>query len=133
MSANPMLAMKPGEAMIPTGSPGSEVLGQAQLQAMLNMLVLGMSPQAAVEAPRFASYSWPASALPHTFHPARLNLEEDIGADVGATLSDRGHDIAWWPKRVWRAGSVCTIWLDQKSGILQGGADPRRNACAIGR
>ena len=133
MSADPMLVMKPGEAMIPIGSPGSEILGQAQLQAMLNMLVFGMSPQAAVEAPRFASYSWPASALPHTFHPARLNLEEVIGADVGEALSDRGHDIAWWPKWIWRAGSVCIICLDQKSGILQGAADPRRNACAIGR
>ena len=36
-------------------------------------------------------------------------------------------------RKPWRAGSVCTICLDQKSGILQGGADPRRNACAIGR
>ena len=41
-------------------------------------------------------------------------------------------------RKPWRAGSVVVarfvwIWLDQKSGILQGGADPRRNACAIGR
>lgn len=133
MSANPMLAIKPGEALIPIGSPGSEVLGQAQLQVMLNMLVFGMSPQPAVEAARFACYSWPASALPHTFHPARLNLEADIGEEIGKTLANRGHDIRWWPERIWRAGSVCTIWLDQKSGVLQGGADPRRNASAIGR
>lgn len=133
MSANPMLAIKPGEVMAPIGSPGSEVLGQAQLQVLLNMLVFGMSPQTAVEAPRFASYSWPASALPHTFHPARLNVERDIGEAVGDALAGMGHDIQWWPSRIWRAGSVCTIWLDQRSGVLQGGADPRRNASAIGR
>lgn len=132
MSANPMLAIKPGEAMIPIGSPGSEVLGQAQLQVMLNMLVFGMSPQVAVEAPRFASYSWPASALPHSYHPARLNVERDVGDDVGATLAGMGHDIQWWPEQMWRAGSVCTILADLASGVLHAGADPRRTACAVG-
>ena len=64
MSANPMIAMRKGEMVMPLGSPGSEVLGQAQVQAFLNKVVFGMDPQAAVEAPRVASYSWPGSALP---------------------------------------------------------------------
>jgi len=71
MSANPMLAMRGDSLVMPVGSPGSEVLGQSQLQALLNVHVFGMSPQAAVEAPRFASYSWPGSALPHEYHPGR--------------------------------------------------------------
>ncbi len=132
MSANPMLAIKPGEVMLPLGSPGSEVLGQAQLQVLLNILVFGMNPQAAVEAPRFASQSWPASALPHTYHPGRLTLERGIGADVGAALEQKGHDIHWWPNREWRAGSVCTIRADRKTGVLHAGADPRRTAYAVG-
>lgn len=132
MSANPMLAMKPGEFMLPLGSPGSEVLGQAQLQVLLNILVFGMGPQAAVEAPRFASYSWPASALPHTYLPGRLNLEQDIGEETGAALADLGHDVQWWPSRAWRAGSVCAIHADLNTGLLRGGADVRRAAAAAG-
>ena len=132
MSANPMLAVKPGETVLPLGSPGSEVLGQAQLQVLLNILVFGMTPQAAVEAPRFASFSWPASALPHAYHPARLKVERGVGEEVGQTLAARGHEIQWWPDQEWRAGSVCTIRADQSNGILHGGADPRRMAYAVG-
>ena len=132
MSANPMLAVKPGESVMPFGSPGSEVLGQAQLQVMLNMLIFGMGPQAAVEAPRFASYSWPASALPHTYHPARLNLEGDVGGETGDALAVLGHDVHWWPSLAWPAGSVCVIQADQRTSLLLGGADPRRAAAAGG-
>jgi len=132
MSANPMLAAKPGEVLLPLGSPGSEVLGQAQLQALANMLVFGMSPQAAVEQPRFASYSWPASALPHAYAPGRLKLERDIGEATGAALADLGHDVEWWPSLEWRAGSVGAIHADLATGLLRGGADPRRSAAAAG-
>jgi gamma-glutamyltranspeptidase / glutathione hydrolase len=132
MSANPMLAVKSGEIVMPFGSPGSEVLGQAQLQVMLNILVFGMGPQAAVEAPRFASYSWPASALPHTYYPARLNLEEDAGRATGDALALLGHDVQWWPSLAWPAGSVCVIQADLRTGLMLGGADPRRAAAAGG-
>ncbi|MCB1745048.1 MAG: gamma-glutamyltransferase, partial [Gammaproteobacteria bacterium] len=132
MSANPMLAIEPGRSVTPIGSPGSEVLGQAQLQVLLNLSVFGMSPQAAVEAPRFASYSWPASAIPHTYLPARLTLEQAIADDCGEALRALGHDVQRWPQRDWRAGSVCTIHCDLVSGIRCAGADPRRSAYAIG-
>ena len=55
MSANPAIAIKPGEMVMPFGSPGSEVLGQAMVQVFLNQAVFGMDPQSACEAPRFAS------------------------------------------------------------------------------
>ena len=61
MSANPAIAVRNGTLVMPFGSPGSEVLGQAMLQVFLNQAVFGMDPQSAVEAPRFASYSWPES------------------------------------------------------------------------
>ena len=132
MSANPMLAMRDGEMIMPFGSPGSEVLGQSQLQVFLNVHVFGMSPQAAVEAPRFASYSWPASALPHEYHPGRLTLEGNIGSDVGAALSALGHEVIWWPVREWLSGSVCAILMDPRTGLKQAGADHRLTAYAIG-
>jgi len=132
MSASPMLGIAEGRFMMPFGSPGSEVVGQAQLQVFLNVNVFGMSPQAAVEAPRFASYSWPGSALPHAYHPGRINLEGRIDRAAGDDLAARGHKVEWWPERKWLAGSVCTMRIDAQSGIRQAGADPRRTAYAVG-
>jgi len=132
MSANPMMAIREGQSVASFGSPGSEVLGQAQLQVFLNVNVFGMDPQAAVEAPRFASYSWPASAIPHSYHPGRLNLEADIGDAVGTDLTARGHRIEWWPPRKWAAGSVCSVGIDLTTGLRYGAADPRRTAYAVG-
>jgi gamma-glutamyltranspeptidase/glutathione hydrolase len=132
MSANPAIAIKPGQCVLPFGSPGSEVLGQAMLQAFLNIAVFDMDPQSAVEAPRFASYSWPESTLPHAYRPGQLNLEADLGAATGAALAALGHKIEWWPERKYAAGSVCAILSDLETGVKWAGADPRRTAYAVG-
>lgn len=132
MSANPAIAIRPGELVMPFGSPGSEVLGQAMLQVFLNQMVFKMDPQSAVEAPRVASYSWPESALPHTYKPGRLCLERDIGQATGEQLAKLGHDLEWWPERKYLAGSVVTIQSDLVTGLKWAGADPRRTAYAVG-
>jgi gamma-glutamyltranspeptidase / glutathione hydrolase len=132
MSANPAIAIKAGEMVMPFGSPGSEVLGQAMVQVFLNQAVFGMDPQSACEAPRFASYSWPESALPHSYRPGHLCVEEDVGAATGEALSALGHRVEWWPERKYLAGSACTIQSDLRSGVKWAGADPRRTAYAVG-
>jgi gamma-glutamyltranspeptidase/glutathione hydrolase len=129
MSANPAIAIRNGSLVMPFGSPGSEVLGQAMLQVFLNQAVFGMDPQSAVEAPRFASYSWPESTLPHPYRPGRLCVEADIPS---AALAVLGHDIETWPERKYLAGSVVTIQADLTTGIKWAGADPRRTAYAVG-
>ncbi len=132
MSANPAIAIKPGEMVMPFGSPGSEVLGQAMVQVFLNQVVFDMDPQSACEAPRFASYSWPESTLPHSYRPGHLCVEEDVGAATGETLAAFGHQVEWWPERKYLAGSVCTFQSDLRSGVKWAGADPRRTAYAVG-
>lgn len=132
MSANPAIAMIPGQIVMPFGSPGSEVLGQAMAQVFLNQAVFGMDPQSAVEAPRFASYSWPESALPHSYRPGVLCVEENVGAAVGEQLSALGHRVEWWPERKYLAGSVVTIRSELDTGLKWAGADPRRTAYAVG-
>ena len=132
MSANPAIAIRPGEWIMPFGSPGSEVLGQAMLQTFLNVAVFDMDPQSAVEAPRAASASWPQSALPHAYYPGRLNVEADVGEDVISALAALGHGMEVWPARKYLAGSVCMILSDLRSGVKWAGADPRRTAYAVG-
>jgi len=132
MSANPAIAIKDGQIVMPFGSPGSEVLGQAMLQGFLNQAVFGMDPQSAVEAPRFASYSWPESTLPHAYKPGHLCVEADIGPGVTDALAALGHRIEHWPARKYLAGSVVTIRHDLETDIRWAGADPRRTAYAVG-
>jgi gamma-glutamyltranspeptidase / glutathione hydrolase len=130
LTPNPALAVSRDGRVIPFGTPGGDVQAQAMAQVLMNLLVFGMNPQAAVEAPRFASYSFPDSFEPHDFYPGRLHLEAGIGQAVGADLTARGHDVRWWPDLTWRAGAVCMI--DSYRGMHAGAADPRRPCYAIG-
>ncbi len=132
MSANPAIAIKANEMVMPFGSPGSEVLGQAMVQLFLNQALFGMDPQSACEAPRFASYSWPELQLPHAYRPGHLCVEEDVGAATCDALEALGHRVERWPERKYLAGSVCTIQSDLRTGVKSAGADPRRTAYAIG-
>lgn len=132
LTCSPALALRNGKAFMPFGSPGNDVQPQAMLQVFLNLNVFGMDMQTAIEAPRFATYSYPASSEPHDYHPARLNLEQRIPRATGEALASLGHDIKWWPEIEWRAGAVCAIRVNPDTGVLEGGADPRRLAYALG-
>jgi len=132
LTPNPALAIKNGHVHMPFGTPGGDVQTQAMLQVFLNINVFGMSPQDAVEAPRFASYSYPGSFEPHPYFPGRLYLESRIERGTAEDLAQRGHKIHWWDDMTWLAGAVCTIVADRKNGVLHGGADPRRPAYVLG-
>ena len=57
---------------MPFGTPGGDVQTQAMLQVLLNLSAFGMDLTSAVEAPRFATYSFPSSFEPHEDCPAGL-------------------------------------------------------------
>lgn len=132
LTPNPALAIGANGSVMPFGTPGGDVQQQAMLQVLLNRAVFNMTLQEAVEAPRFASYSFPDSFEPHDYHPGRLNIEQAIGETIGQDLAHRGHDVNWWPNNTWRAGSVCMIEADASRGVMFAGADPRRPCYALG-
>ncbi|MDP6875697.1 MAG: gamma-glutamyltransferase [Alphaproteobacteria bacterium] len=132
LTPNPAIAIRPGEWSLPLGTPGADVQCQAMAQTLLNIDAFEMNPQLAVEAPRFASYSFPQSFAPHAYHPGLLKMEARIGEDVGAELSEMGHKVEWWGEWSWLAGSMCTIRHNLKTGLLESGADPRRAGYALG-
>lgn len=132
LTPNPAIAIAKGERMVPLGTPGGDVQVQAMLQTLLNLFVFEMGPQAAVEAPRFASYSFPNSFEPHDYHPGLLKLEGGIDAAIGRQLETLGHRIEWWPDMFWLAGSIGMIDANRRTGLLCAGADPRRMAYALG-
>jgi gamma-glutamyltranspeptidase/glutathione hydrolase len=132
LTPNPALAMARGKMAMPFGTPGGDVQTQAMLQVFLNVNLFGMDVQEAIEAPRIASYSFPSSFEPHAYHPGRLNLEGRIDKETGEELQRLGHKVEWWPEWTWQAGAVCTIVADKVTGVLKGGADPRRPSYAVG-
>lgn len=122
----PALARKPGEWIMPFGSPGNDVQPQAMLQVFLNMHVWGMTPQAAIDEPRFATFSYPRSSAPHPYQPGLLNLENRLPQSTLDSLRALGHRAEFWPDWTMLAGGVCAIFADERTGMMEGGSDPRR-------
>ena len=132
VTPNPVMLLSEGRPVIALGTPGGDLQPQALLQALLNMLEFGMDPQAAVEAPRFVSWSFPNSREPHAYHPGLLALESRIPRETGDALASLGHEVTWWPPRTGRAGGVGLVRLDRSRGMFEAAADFRRAAYALG-
>ncbi len=127
LTPNPAIAVKPGEWVMPFGSPGNDMQPQAMLQVLLNMVVWGMTPQQAVEQPRFGSASYPRSSEPHSYDPDLLYVENRISPDTISALRAKGHDAKAWPAWEWVSGAVCAIVAQANgSGLIEGASDPRR-------
>ena len=133
LTPNPAMVIKDGELFMAFGTPGLDAQVQAMTQVFLNIVEFGMDPQEAIEAPRAISYSFPGSSWPHPYLPGRLNLEGRIDEVTANALESLGHDIERWPEWTELAGGACAIVVDRERGILQGGADPRRESYALGR
>ena len=132
LTPNPGMIMRDGRVFAPYGSPGSDVQPQAMVQLAVDLIDFGLEPQAAVEAPRVASYSYPRSDHPHPYAPAAVSAESRLSPDVLKELANRGHQVNPWPAYTPRAGSLCTVVVDDDHGFLIGAADPRRISYAFG-
>ena len=132
LTPNPAMAVREGKTLIPFGTPGGDVQCQAMLQSFVNFAVFGMDVQAAIESPRFGTFSFPNSFEPHPYHPGRLMLEGRFDAATRDALVALGHDVDMWDDLTPRAGGMCMIAADLETGVLSGGADPRRQSYAVG-
>lgn len=126
LTPSPALAIRDKRWYMPFGAPGTDIQPQAMLQVLLNMFVFGMAPQKAIDQPRFATYSFPATPDPHHYYPGRATLERRFTAETAEELSALGHQVTWWQDWDWLAGAVCAVIADRKTGMLEGGADMRR-------
>ncbi len=126
LTPSPAIIRRQGEWIMPIGSPGNDVQPQAMLQVFLNMTLWGMTPQTAIDQPRFATFSYPRSSSPHSYDPGMMNLEADIGDETADALRGLGHDVRIWPEWEYQAGGVCTVRADMQTGMMEGGSDPRR-------
>ena len=132
LTPNPGLVMKDGKPFMPIGTPGGDQQAQAMVQVFLNVAEFGMNVQEAIEAPRFGSYNFPDSFAPHPYYPGRLSVEARLDAAVGEALKAKGHRVHQWEDWTALAGAVCAIVVDPHTPVVTGGADPRREAYAMG-
>jgi len=118
---SPTMALYPsGEFAFTLGTPGGDSQTQTILQITHNMLVFGMTPQQAIEAPRFRSLSG-----------LRLAIEDRVSEEALLDLRQRGHLLNL--VEGWTAifGGAHMIHHDPETGVLTAAADPRREAYAI--
>ena len=101
--------------------------------SLVSPFAFGMSTQDAIEAPPFATQSFPNSFEPREEFPGRLVVEGRIPEPATRELAARGHDVERMADYSIKMAGVCAIELDVVSGIMEGGADPRRMSCVMGR
>jgi gamma-glutamyltranspeptidase/glutathione hydrolase len=123
------LVMKGDLPFMIVGSPGGDDQVFRTLQTLLNVVDFGMNVQEAIEAPRWATRSFPASPFPHTMYPGEMSVEQRVPEAVRAALITRGHKLK--VAGPWTMGSLAAIVVDPKTGVLSAGTDPRVDAYAI--
>ncbi len=130
ITLTPTLVLKDGQPFMVLSTPGGDNQDQGLLQVLLNIIEFGMNPQEAVEAPRFDTQHYVSSFDNHEFLPGVLNVESRIPAEVISQLGSRGHKLKI--QSAWGTGSSPTVIMyDVKTGVISGGADPRRGRYAL--
>ena len=128
LNNSPIIVLKDGKFVMAVGTPGGETIGQTQFQVLLNVLDFGMSIQDAVAAPRMALV-----ADPNFYKPGaaiKVRIENRISEDVANALKSMGHDAELIGG--YSLGSMQGILVNQQTGTMAAGADPRRVAYAVG-
>jgi len=123
------LVMKGSQPFMIVGSPGGDDQVFRTMQTLMNVVDFGMNVQEAIEAPRWATRSFPASPFPHTMYPGEMSVEQRVPEVVRAGLIARGHKLR--VGGAWTMGSLAAILVDPKTGVLNAGTDPRVDAYAI--
>lgn len=118
----PGIATRNGKLWLSYGVMGTVQQAQGQLQVLSNMIDFGMSPQQALNAPRFS------------YRPleGEIGLEPLVDSSVANSLRTLGHRIVIRDSHPLYFGGGQVIARDAESGTLTGGSEPRNDGCAVG-
>ena len=112
----PAMLKKEGKVIKPFGVMGGQYQSTGHARFVTNVSDFGLSPQAAMDAPRcFAEGDV-------------LNVETGYSDTVRSELSALGHNVQTPETAI--GGSQAILLHD--NGVLEGGRDPRKDGCAIG-
>ena len=115
-SMAPMIAERDGRVVYALGLPGALRIFPSAMQALINLIDHGMTPQEAVEAPRIFTQG-------HT-----LEVESAIPDGVIAALSARGHPVVRSPRIA--GGMSCIAFAED--GMMTGAACWRADGTPVG-
>ena len=119
----PSLAFRNGRPWMTFGTMGGDNQGQWLLQFFLYRAAFGMTIQEAIEAPKLSTEHFPGFFAPHEGFPNRVRIEPRFGSKVLEELRRRGHVLDVAPD--WSEGFVSAAQIDEESGRLEAGCDPR--------
>lgn len=121
----PAMALKDGRPFMAFGTMGGEGQPQTQTAMLTRVVDFGYDIQQAIEAPRWLyGRTWGEESK-------TLKLEGRIPDAVATELKRRGHDVEMMENWSQKMGHAQGIVLDQESGVLQAGADPRGDGIAL--
>src|SRR5579883_1093621 len=129
VTLSPMIITKDGQLYITMSTPGGDNQDQALLQVLLNIIEFGMTPQQAVEAPRFQTEHFYASFGFHQFTPGRVALEGRIPVSTAKKMESMGHKVQMAGDY---SNASAPVVIMNKDGALHGGADFRRGRYIFG-
>jgi gamma-glutamyltranspeptidase/glutathione hydrolase len=121
----PMIVFKGGSLFLVLGSPGGLRIFSSLTQILANILDFGMDLDAAIEAPRFFSYSVDGKPRP-------IHLESRIPADVQRALEALGHKIQVREDYDKYFGGAQALMILHHPRRILGGADSRRDGVGAG-
>lgn len=116
-SMTPTIVVKEDRLSAVLGAPGGSRIITSVLQALLNNLAYGFNAASSVSLPR----------IHHQWKPDILYYEQGISKDTREKLEAMGHKL----ERTQAIGHVMLIQV-REDGTIEGGADPRRPAAAMG-
>jgi len=129
---SPLLIMKDGRPFMGLSTPGGDQQIQSLLQVFLNVVVWGMSPEQAVDQPRFGSYNFPGTGTAVNDNQALLRLEGRIPSETFEALARLGHNVESWGLWNWHACAPTVSYRAPDTGVLIAAGDVRRETSALG-
>lgn len=120
-SMSPTLILEDGQPFATIGSPGGSRIITTVAMLISDLIDFDMDIQSAINTPRINNYQ-----------SGPLKIEARIPLDVQNQLLQMGHELDVRKDFDLYFGGAQGVIIDQKSGVLHGGADPRRDGKAIG-
>lgn len=116
----PTIVLKDDKPFMAFGSPGGRRQHGACVQTFIHVVDHGMRVQDAASAPRIHCEG------------NTLWMEGRIPEAMRKTLRGMGHEVVDMPGTTMFFGGLNAVLVDQKTGKLHGGADPRRPCASVG-
>jgi gamma-glutamyltranspeptidase/glutathione hydrolase len=128
----PFVVMKDGKPFLGLSTPGGDQQAQALLQVFLNIVEWGMSPEQAVDQPRFGSYNFPGTGSEINRSPGIMRLEDRIPQETVEALKAMGHNVQSWGLWNWLACAPTVTYRDPETGLMITAGDVRRETYPLG-